>query len=170
MTAVIPRPAKRVFQHYWPKATVEASRFNDRRRPLLHVAPGIAAIFPPRRTVKSGFATTPRFRIQNRWSKIPIPDSHIWTRRALAGAAMNHSYQFVAIALSLFALPSAWAQDVPSKQIAARTELHQIQSLTLSDQAFLKGRRHRQANHDCGSTSYCPRHWPTTRRRAPTRV
>ena len=52
---------------------------------------------------------------------------------------MNHSYQFVAIALSLFALPSAWAQDVPSKQIAARTELHQIQLLTLSDQEFLKG-------------------------------
>ena len=52
---------------------------------------------------------------------------------------MNHLYQFVAIALSLFALPSAWAEDVPSKQVAVRTELHQVQSLTLSDQEFLRG-------------------------------
>ena len=61
------------------------------------------------------------------------------TSRALGGTAMNHLYQFVAIVLSLFVLPSVWAEDVPSKQIAARTELHQIQSLTLSDQEFLKG-------------------------------
>jgi len=41
--------------------------------------------------------------------------------------------------MTLFILPPAWAEEVPSKQIAARTELHQIQSLTLSDQEFLKG-------------------------------
>jgi dienelactone hydrolase len=34
---------------------------------------------------------------------------------------------------------SARAAEVPSKQIAARTELHQLQTLTLSDQQFLKG-------------------------------
>src|SRR5258708_18784205 len=33
----------------------------------------------------------------------------------------------------------AWAGEIPSKQIAARTELQQIQTLTLSDQQFLNG-------------------------------
>jgi dienelactone hydrolase len=33
----------------------------------------------------------------------------------------------------------AWTAEVPSKQIAARTELHLIQTLTLSDQQFLRG-------------------------------
>jgi hypothetical protein len=36
-------------------------------------------------------------------------------------------------------LQSAGAADTLSKQIAARTELYQIQTLTLSDQQFLKG-------------------------------
>jgi dienelactone hydrolase len=52
---------------------------------------------------------------------------------------MSHFCQFAAIAVSLIALPAAWAAEVASKQIAARTELHQIQTMTLSDQQFLKG-------------------------------
>lgn len=52
---------------------------------------------------------------------------------------MTDLRQLTAIALSLIVLPSAWAAEVPSKQIAARTELHQIQTMTLSDQQFLKG-------------------------------
>jgi dienelactone hydrolase len=36
-------------------------------------------------------------------------------------------------------LSSAWAADNSIKQIAPRTELYQIQTLTLSDQQFLKG-------------------------------
>lgn len=44
----------------------------------------------------------------------------------------------IAIAAPLIVLHT-WAGEIPSKQIAARTELHQIQTLTLSDQQFLKG-------------------------------
>jgi len=44
----------------------------------------------------------------------------------------------IAIAAPLIVL-HAWAGETPSKQIAARTELHQIQTLTLSDQQFLNG-------------------------------
>src|SRR3989442_8642259 len=44
----------------------------------------------------------------------------------------------IAIAAPLIVL-HAWAGEIPSKQIAARTELHQIQTLTLSDQQFLNG-------------------------------
>jgi len=47
--------------------------------------------------------------------------------------------RIAAIAAPLLGLGSAWATEVPTKQIAARTELHQIQTLTLSDQHFLKG-------------------------------
>ena len=39
---------------------------------------------------------------------------------------------------SLFVL-HAWAAETPAKEVAARTELHQIQTLTLTDQQFLKG-------------------------------
>ncbi len=52
---------------------------------------------------------------------------------------MNRLCQVAAIAVSFIVLPSAWAAEAASKQIAARTELHQIQTLTLSDQQFLKG-------------------------------
>src|SRR5258707_4879067 len=44
----------------------------------------------------------------------------------------------IAIAATLIVL-HAWAGEIPSKQIAARTELHQIQTQTLSDQQFLNG-------------------------------
>src|SRR5258708_34978379 len=44
----------------------------------------------------------------------------------------------IAIAAPLIVL-HAWAGEIPSKQIAARTELHQIQTLTLSDQQILNG-------------------------------
>src|SRR5258706_1556850 len=44
----------------------------------------------------------------------------------------------IAIAAPLIVLHT-WAGEIPSKQIAARTELHQIQTLTLSDQQFLNG-------------------------------
>jgi dienelactone hydrolase len=50
---------------------------------------------------------------------------------------MNSRHR-IAIAAPLIVL-HAWAGEIPSKQIAARTELHQIQTLTLSDQQFLKG-------------------------------
>src|SRR5437899_11430643 len=44
----------------------------------------------------------------------------------------------IAIAAPLIVL-HAWAGEIPSKQIAVRTELHQIHTLTLSDQQFLNG-------------------------------
>jgi dienelactone hydrolase len=47
--------------------------------------------------------------------------------------------QFAAIVLFLVFVPSTWAAELPSKQIAARTELHSIQTMTLSDEQFLKG-------------------------------
>jgi dienelactone hydrolase len=52
---------------------------------------------------------------------------------------MKRLCQPAAIAAFFIALPSAWAAEVASKQIAARTELYQIQTLTLSDQQFLTG-------------------------------
>src|SRR5258706_11772941 len=44
----------------------------------------------------------------------------------------------IAIAAPLIVLHAS-AGEIPSKQIAARTELHRIQTLTLSDQQFLNG-------------------------------
>jgi dienelactone hydrolase len=52
---------------------------------------------------------------------------------------MKRLCQLAWIAALLFVLPSSRAAEVASKQIAARTELHQIQTMTLSDQQFLKG-------------------------------
>src|ERR1700693_5083353 len=52
---------------------------------------------------------------------------------------MNHPCQIAAVAMALSVSPSAWAADVASKQIAARTELYSILTLTLSDQEFLTG-------------------------------
>src|SRR5437667_12322660 len=54
---------------------------------------------------------------------------------------MKRLYRIVTITapLIVLVLQSAGAADTPSKQIAARTELYQIQTLTLSDQQFLKG-------------------------------
>lgn len=49
---------------------------------------------------------------------------------------MKHA--FAAIAASLVASSAAWAAP-PARDIAARTELYQIQTLTLSDQQFLNG-------------------------------
>jgi dienelactone hydrolase len=51
---------------------------------------------------------------------------------------MKRSWQLATVA-SLILLHSAWAAEIPSRQIAARTELYQIPTLTLSDQQFLKG-------------------------------
>jgi dienelactone hydrolase len=52
---------------------------------------------------------------------------------------MKSRYTAVTIAM-LFVVPmSVNAQDSATKQMAARTELHSIQSLTLSDEQFLKG-------------------------------
>jgi dienelactone hydrolase len=48
-------------------------------------------------------------------------------------------FQIATLAASVIALPFAWASEDASRQIAARTELHQIQTQTLSDQQFLKG-------------------------------
>jgi len=48
--------------------------------------------------------------------------------------------RWIAVGLAcLIAAPAAFATDAPSRQIAARTELHQIQTLNLSDRQFLTG-------------------------------
>lgn len=52
---------------------------------------------------------------------------------------MKRRFAAVAIAISLIVPVTVAAQDSATKQIAARTELHSIQSLTLSDEQFLKG-------------------------------
>ncbi len=52
---------------------------------------------------------------------------------------MNRTCQLAGIASALIASPSARASENASKQLAVRTELHQIQTLTLSDQQFLEG-------------------------------
>jgi predicted dienelactone hydrolase len=52
---------------------------------------------------------------------------------------MSRLGQIVAVALSLSASPAVSAADTASKQIAARTELHPIQTVTLSDKEFLTG-------------------------------
>ncbi len=52
---------------------------------------------------------------------------------------MKYRYTAATIAM-LFVVPmSVTAQDSATKQMAARTELHSFQSLTLSDEQFLKG-------------------------------
>src|SRR5260370_31205486 len=57
------------------------------------------------------------------------------------GGVMKHLYRIVTITapLIVLVLQFAGAADTPSNQIAARTELYQIQTLTLSAQQFLKG-------------------------------
>ncbi len=52
---------------------------------------------------------------------------------------MKCHYATAAIAMSLLVPLSVTAQDSATKQIASRTELHSIPSLTLSDEQFLKG-------------------------------
>jgi dienelactone hydrolase len=52
---------------------------------------------------------------------------------------MKRVYEITAVVAFFVGLPSAWAAEAASKQIAARTELYQIQTLTLSDQQFLTG-------------------------------
>jgi dienelactone hydrolase len=47
--------------------------------------------------------------------------------------------QTVALAVPFILLPGALAEDMAPRQIAARTELYSIQTLTLTDQQFLKG-------------------------------
>ncbi len=47
--------------------------------------------------------------------------------------------QILLFAAQCSALAPAWASEVVTKQIAARTELYQIQTLTLLDQQLLKG-------------------------------
>lgn len=52
---------------------------------------------------------------------------------------MNRLGPVTAIVACLLHWASAWAAEVPPQQIPARTELYQIQTLTLSDQQFLTG-------------------------------
>jgi hypothetical protein len=52
---------------------------------------------------------------------------------------VKRHYASAAIAVSLVTPLPALSQDVGMKQIAARTEVHSIASLTLSDEQFLKG-------------------------------
>jgi hypothetical protein len=83
--------------------------------------------------------------ISARWAR-PLDASTMWHRRSwvqLVGElnaggeeAMWSLWQIFAIGAVFAGLAPAWAAEVPS---AARTELHQIQTLTLSDQQFLKG-------------------------------
>jgi dienelactone hydrolase len=47
--------------------------------------------------------------------------------------------RLLTITAPMLVLTSAWASDDSIKQIAPRTELYQIQTLTISDQQFLKG-------------------------------
>ena len=47
--------------------------------------------------------------------------------------------QIAALALLFGAMPQCWAGEAASRQIAARTELHEIHTLTLTDQQFLTG-------------------------------
>src|SRR5216683_2952770 len=47
--------------------------------------------------------------------------------------------RLLTITAPMLVLSSAWASDDSIKQIAPRTELYQIQTLTISDQQFLKG-------------------------------
>jgi len=55
------------------------------------------------------------------------------------GGNMKHWIAAAAIAMSFIFPMSATAQVSTSKQIAARTEIHSIPSLTISDEQFLKG-------------------------------
>ena len=55
------------------------------------------------------------------------------------GETMKASGLIAAVVLSLIALPHARAGEIASRQIAARTELHDIHTLTLTDQQFLAG-------------------------------
>lgn len=54
---------------------------------------------------------------------------------------MKHHFGILALAAigCLISLPSIRAQETTTNQLAARTELHPIQTLTLSDQQFLRG-------------------------------
>jgi dienelactone hydrolase len=52
---------------------------------------------------------------------------------------MNRHLMLAAMVMSLSAAAPALSQDPASKQLAARMEIHPIQSLTLSDEQFLKG-------------------------------
>jgi len=52
---------------------------------------------------------------------------------------MKYRWVLFAVMGSCALAASAWAVDGASKQLAARTELHQIQTLTLTDQQFLTG-------------------------------
>jgi hypothetical protein len=51
---------------------------------------------------------------------------------------MKHLVSIVTCVI-LVSLPSVKAQDSASRQLSVRTELHQIQTLTLSDEQFLAG-------------------------------
>jgi len=52
---------------------------------------------------------------------------------------VKRCFASAAVALALATPWSALSQEIETRQIAARTELHPIASLTLSDQQFLKG-------------------------------
>ena len=52
---------------------------------------------------------------------------------------MKYHFAFAAIVASFMVPLSGMAQDLATKQMASRTELHSIPSLTLSDEQFLKG-------------------------------
>ncbi len=51
---------------------------------------------------------------------------------------MTRVFNFAAIAVPMMISLAASAVDVPSQQVAARTELHLIESMTLAGQQFLK--------------------------------
>jgi dienelactone hydrolase len=52
---------------------------------------------------------------------------------------MNQLRRAIVAAATLVVACRAWTGEIPSKQIAPRTELYPIQTLTLSDEQFLKG-------------------------------
>jgi dienelactone hydrolase len=55
------------------------------------------------------------------------------------GGNVKYLYTAAVIAMSFVASMSSMAQDSVTKRLAARTELHLVQSVTLSDEQFLKG-------------------------------
>ena len=52
---------------------------------------------------------------------------------------MKYHFAFAAVVTSVIVPLAGMAQDLATKQMASRTELHSIPSLTLSDEQFLKG-------------------------------
>src|SRR5439155_10401565 len=93
---------------------------------LVQETPGRRAGLPSGRTGRAR-ATVPRFWPAGR-------------KQAATGLEERMKKQLAVTAIAMMLLAPAYAQDDQLKKVmAARTELHPIPSLTLSDEQFLKG-------------------------------